>query len=263
MPSDVSFSLFAPERGAPSTLAHAVSFLLALGLLSLVCFAAFWALDYRWEWAQAWSYRALFWKGWLATLAISALAVPLSVALGLAFALARRATWLPLRDAARIFVEVTRGTPLLVQIYFYWYIFGQQLSRDSRFLAGALILAVFSGAYISEVIRAGIESVGRSQLESARAIGLTRVQTYRYVIFPQALRQALPPLAGQCASIIKDSSLLSVLGLGEFTQAAAEVTAFTYSAFESYLPVALGYLVLTLPISLWTQRLEERARYET
>jgi polar amino acid transport system permease protein len=263
MPADARFTLLAPERGAVSALARAVSFALALGMLGLVCFAAFYFLDYRWAWSPVFGYRALFWQGWLATLGISALAIPLSILLGLVFALARRAPFLPLRDFARIFVEITRGTPLLVQIFFYWYIFGQQLSRDYRFLAGALILAAFSGAYISEVIRAGIEGIGRSQLESARAIGLTRVQTYRFVILPQAIRQILPPLAGQCASIIKDSSLLSVLGLGEFTQAAGEVNAFTYSAFESYLPVALGYLVLTLPISLWTQRLEKHAHFET
>jgi polar amino acid transport system permease protein len=263
MAADVHFTLIAPERGRVSTTARLLSFLLALALLGLACFAAFYFLDYRWAWKPVLGYRALFWQGWLATIGISLLAIPLSLAFGIVFALARRAPLLPLRDFARIFVEITRGTPLLVQIFFYWYIFGQQLSRDYRFLAGALILATFSGAYISEVIRAGIESVGRSQLESARAIGLTRLQTYRYVIFPQAIRQALPPLAGQCASIIKDSSLLSVLGLGEFTQAAGEVTSFTYSAFESYLPVALGYLILTLPISLWTQRLEGRARFET
>lgn len=263
MSAAARFSLLAPERGAVSTLARTTSFILALALLGLVCFGAFYFLDYRWTWQPVWNYRALFWQGWLATLGISALAIPMSITLGLIFALARRSPLLPLRDFARIFVELTRGTPLLVQIFFYWYIFGQQLSRDYRFLAGALILASFSGAYISELIRAGIESVGKSQLESARAIGLTRAQTYRYVIFPQAIRQILPPLAGQCASIIKDSSLLSVLGLGEFTQAAGEVNSFTYSAFESYLPVALGYLVLTLPISLWTQRLENRARFET
>jgi len=257
------FTLLAPDRGRVAPLARAISFLLALALLALVAFAAFYFLDYRWSWGPAWGYRALFWKGWLATLGISALAIPLSVAFGLVFALARRSPFLPLRDFARIFVEFTRGTPLLVQIYFYWYIFGQQLSRDYRFFAGALILATFSGAYISELIRAGIESVGKSQLESARAIGLTTVQTYRHVIFPQAIRQILPPLAGQCASIIKDSSLLSVLGLGEFTQAAGEVTSFTFAAFEAYLPVALGYLVLTLPISLWTQSLERRARFDT
>src|SRR6185436_6990545 len=190
-------------------------------------------------------------------------AIPLSIALGLAFALARRSPLLPLRDFARIYVELTRGTPLLVQIFFYWYIFGQQLSRDFRFLAGALILALFSGAYISEIIRAGIESVSQSQLESARASGFTRRQTYLYVIFPQAIRQILPPLAGQFASIIKDSSLLSVLGIAEFSLAASQVNAFTYSTFESYLPVVVGYLILTLPISLWTQSLERRARFET
>jgi polar amino acid transport system permease protein len=257
------FTLIAPERGAVSSLARALSFLLALGLLGLVCFAAFYFLDYRWAWQPVLNYRTLFWQGWLATLGISALAIPLSILLGLLFALARRASFLPLRDFARIFVEITRGTPLLVQIYFYWYIFGQALSRDYRFAAGALILASFSGAYISEVIRAGIESIGASQLDSARAIGFTRGQTYRYVIFPQAIRQILPPLAGQCASIIKDSSLLSVLGLAEFTQAAGEVNSLTYSAFESYIPVALGYLILTLPISLWTQRLERQTRFET
>jgi polar amino acid transport system permease protein len=263
MPATIRSALLASADRPTSPLARTISFLFALALLGLVCFAAFYLLDYRWAWAPVFRYRALFVQGWLATLAISALAIPLSILLGLVFALARRAPLLPLRDAVRIFVEITRGTPLLVQIFFYWYIFGQQLSRDYRFLAGALILAAFSGAYLSELIRAGIESVGRSQLESARAIGLTRGQTYRHVIFPQAIRQILPPLAGQCASIIKDSSLLSVLGLGEFTQAAGEVNAFTYSAFESYLPVALGYLVLTLPISLWTQRLETRARFET
>lgn len=263
MTAPARFTLFVSDRAAASRLARVVSFLFAFGLLGLVCFAAFYFLDYRWAWEPVWGYRALFWQGWLTTLGISALAIPLSIALGLVFALARRAPLLPVRDFARLFVELTRGTPLLVQIFFYWYIFGQQLSRDYRFLAGALILAMFSGAYISEVIRAGIEAVGKSQRESARAIGLTTFQTYRYVILPQAIRQILPPLAGQCASIIKDSSLLSVLGLGEFTQAAGEVNSFTYSAFESYLPVAIGYLVLTLPISLWTQRLEQRAHFET
>ncbi len=263
MPAAARFSLVTPERGSVSAPARIFSFLVALALLGLICFGAFYFLDYRWAWRPVWNYRALFWQGWLATLGISALAIPLSIGLGLIFALARRSPFLPLCDFARLFVEITRGTPLLVQIFFYWYIFGQQLSRDYRFLAGALILAAFSSAYISELIRAGIENVGRSQLESARAIGLTRVQTYRHVIFPQAIRQILPPLAGQCASIIKDSSLLSVLGLGEFTQAAGEVNSFTYSAFESYLPVAVGYLLLTLPISLWTQRLEGRTRFET
>ena len=105
--------------------------------------------------------------------------------------------------------------------------------------------------------------MGASQLESARAIGLSGGQTYRYVIFPQALRQVLPPLAGQFASIVKDSSLLSIIGLSEFTYTAQQVNSATYSTLESYLPLAVGYLILTLPISLWTHGLGRTLRYET
>ncbi len=240
-----------------------LSFLLAFATVSAVCAGAFKFLDYHWTWNSVFNYRISFWQGWLATLAISGLALPLSCALGLFFALARRSTFLPVRDVARIYVELTRGTPLLVQLFVYWYIFGQALSRDFRFAAGALVLSIFHAAYVSEIIRAGIESIGKSQLESARSIGFTRVQTYRYVIFPQAFRQILPPLAGQFANIIKDSSLLSVLGISEFSLAASNVMANTAAPFECYLPVAVGYLILTLPISLWTHSLENKARFET
>jgi polar amino acid transport system permease protein len=244
-------------------LTRTFSFLAALVLLAAICAGSFALLDYHWNWSQAFSFWRLFRDGWLMTVEISALAVPFSCLLGLLLALARRSPVLPLRDAVRIFVELTRGTPLLVQLFIYWYAFGQKLSSDYRLVAGALTLSFFEGAYISEIFRAGIESIGASQLETARALGFNRVQTYRYVIFPQALRQSLPPLAGQFASIIKDSSLLSVLGIAEFSLAASQVNSITYTTFEIYLPIAVGYLILTLPISLWTQRLEQRARFET
>jgi polar amino acid transport system permease protein len=250
-----------PTRLHPAL--RALSFLAALALMAGICAGAFALLDYHWTWQPVLNYRQLFWEGWLATLAISGLALPLTCVIGLLFALARRSPLLLLRDFSRIYVELTRGTPLLVQLFVYWYIFGQAISRDYRFLTGALVLSLFHAAYVSEIIRAGIESIGKSQLESARAIGFTRGQTYRYVIFPQAFRQILPPLAGQFASIIKDSSLLSVLGIAEFSLAASQTSSFTATVFECYLPVALGYLVLTLPISLWTQSLEQRARFET
>ncbi|MFM8789102.1 MAG: amino acid ABC transporter permease, partial [Chthoniobacterales bacterium] len=153
--------------------------------------------------------------------------------------------------------------PLLVQLLILFYVVANSIGLQNRYAAGVIILAIFSGAYIAEMIRSGIESVGRSQLESARAIGLTRALTYRYVIFPQALRNILPPLAGQAASIIKDSSLLSILGIEEFTLAAQQVNSATYSTLESYLPLAVGYLVLTLPVSLLARWLEKKFRYET
>jgi polar amino acid transport system permease protein len=246
-----------------SVLKRSLSFLGALLLLSLVCFGAFYFLEYHWSWRPVLGYWRLFVQGWVATLIIAALALPLSTIIGLALALARRSPVLMLRDTTRIWVEITRGTPLLVQIWIYFYVFGQALSLTNRYVVGPLILAAFSGAYISEIIRGGIESVGKSQLESARAIGLTPAQTYRHVIFPQAIRQILPALVGQFASLIKDSSLLSVIGVSEFAMAAGEVNSFTYAAFESYLPVAFGYLLLTLPISLWSHRYAAQVHYET
>ena len=152
---------------------------------------------------------------------------------------------------------------MLVLILVLFYVVANALNITDRFLVGIVVLSLFAGAYIAEIVRAGIESVGASQRESARAIGLTTAQTYRYVIFPQALRQVLPPLAGQFASLVKDSSLLSIIGLAEFTYSAQQVNSATYSTLESYLPLALGYLVLTIPISLWTNRLSKSIRYET
>ena len=117
--------------------------------------------------------------------------------------------------------------------------------------------------FTSAIIRAGIESIAESQLESARAIGFTPFQTYRFVIFPQAIRLTLPPLVGQFVSLIKDSSLLSIIAVREFTQAARDVNSVTYSTLEAYLPLAVGYLVLTLPISLWARNLERKSRFES
>jgi polar amino acid transport system permease protein len=168
-----------------------------------------------------------------------------------------------LRALSRIYVETIRGTPLLVQISFGFYVVGTAFHVADRFLVGVTLLSFFSGAYISEIIRGGIESIGASQLESARAIGLTKFQTYYYVIFPQAIRVILPGLAGMFASLIKDSSLLSIIAISEFTYNAQQVAGLTYSQFEVYVPMAIGYLILTLPISLWTQSLERRTKFET
>jgi polar amino acid transport system permease protein len=220
-------------------------------------------VGYHWNWAEVWGYRGLFIRGWCVTVVISAVSLVISCCTGLALALLRRAPFLPLRYVVRIYVEVIRGTPLLVQLLIFYYFVAHAFKIENLYVVGVMTLSAFSAAYISEVIRAGIESIGKSQLDSANAIGLTRVQTYLYVIFPQVIRQILPPLAGQFASLIKDSSLLSIIGIGEFAMNAQNVASYTYSSIESYLPLALGYLVLTLPISLWTQSLEQRNRFET
>jgi len=187
----------------------------------------------------------------------------LSVILGLVFALLQRAPAAFLRSLSSVYVFLIRGTPFLVQILFFYYVVAYQFGLDNRYVAGIIILSVFSGAYITEIIRSGIEGIPATQLETAKAIGFTSLQTYRFVIFPQALRQVLPPLAGQLASLVKDSSLLSVIGISEMTFAAQQINSATFSTMETFFPLALGYLALTLPISLLSQRLEKRFSYET
>jgi polar amino acid transport system permease protein len=252
-----------PGAPAPSWPIRTLNFFIALGAVSLVFWFSFWNLNYHLRWDSIYPYRLMFVHGWLTTIWISAAALVASTLMGCCSALAQRSGFLPLRYLGKIYVESVRGTPLLAQILIFFYVVAPAFNVNNRYLVGVLTLAFFSGAYISEIIRAGIESVGRSQLESAKAIGLTRAQTYRYVIFPQAVRQTLPPLAGQFVSLVKDSSLLSIIGINEFTLNAEMVNARTYSTLESYLPLAAGYLLLTLPISIWTRRLEQRHKFET
>ncbi len=231
-------------------------------LISLLCAGVMSWVAAQGGWGSVWQYHDLFWKGWLLTILISLLSLILSAVIGLGVALGRRSSLVPLRAAALIYVEIMRGTPLLVQILFLFYVVGSGIGLDNRLVAGVLILSLFSGAYLAEMIRGGIESIPASQLESARAIGLTSSQIYRLIIAPQALRQILPALAGQFASLIKDSSLLSIIGLSELTLAAQQVNSATYRTLESFLPLAVGYLVLTLPISLLSKFLEHHLRYE-
>ncbi len=230
-------------------------------LLAALCVALLAGATKNWE--AVWGYRVVFWKGWIMTVQLSAIALVLSLLFGTAAALARRSTFLPLKGLATLYIELVRGMPLLVVLLFGFYVIADALGYQERISAGVIALSLFSGAYIAEIVRAGIGSVGASQRESARAIGLTTLQTYRFIVFPQALRHSLPPLAGQFASIIKDSSLLSILAIPEFTLAAQQVNSATFSTLESFLPLAVGYLILTIPVSLASRLLEHRLRFET
>jgi polar amino acid transport system permease protein len=249
-----------PSAPAPRGVRFATVAILALALAAL-CSALLTATTSNWS--AVWGYRDVFWRGWLLTIGISLLALALSLVAGLLLAFARRSSFLPVRSLALIIIELVRGSPLLVQILFFWYVVADRFHLADRLTVGVLVLSGFSAAYLAEIIRAGIESVGASQLESARAIGLSTVQTYRFVIFPQAIRHVLPALAGQFASLIKDSSLLSIIGLTEFTLAAQQVNSATYSTLESFAPLAIGYLLLTLPISAFARWLEHRFHYES
>ena len=244
-----------------SVIGRLVSIILLLIGYSLICWLAFSKSIENWQGVI--EYRATFWDGWVNTVRISGAALLLSTVIGVCAALARRSSFLPLRYSATAYVETVRGLPLVVLVLFGFYGVANAVGWNDRVAVGIGILSLFSGAYIAEMIRAGIESVSRSQWDSARAIGLGTVQTYRLVIFPQVTRQILPPLAGQFSSIIKDSSLLYIIGIPEVTFAANQINSATYSTFESFVPLGVCYLVMTLPVSLLSKWLEGRMRYET
>ena len=248
---------------SPPTLAKVLNTLFAL--LVFIGLVWFCLVDLHFDWTSVWSYREMLFKGWLATLGVTCAALALSIMGGFLLALGQRAFFLPLRYFTKMLVELVRCTPLLVLVLLIWYGFGGvlQIGNQYRFLAGILILTLFESAYISEIFRSGIESVGKSQIESARAIGLTRAQTYRFVIIPQAVRQVMPPLVGQLVSLIKDSSLLSVIAINEFTQSAQQASSINYDNLEMYIALAAGYLLLTVPIALWSRWLERSFNYET
>lgn len=249
----------------PPSWAKVANVFLALAVLVGAITLCLVFLDMNWVWGAVWARRMQLFNGWLLTLGVSAVSLIVSLLIGFVLALGQRSYFLPLRYFSKVIVEVVRCTPLLVLILVMWYGVGGvfHVPNSARFVSGILILSLFEGTYISEIMRAGIESVGKSQIESARAIGLTRAQTYRYVIIPQAFRQTLPPLVGQLVSLIKDSSLLSYIAIAELTFVAQQVNSDTVSSLETYLPLAGGYLVLTIPIALFSRYLERRFRYET
>jgi polar amino acid transport system permease protein len=243
----------------PRWLAHTVVVALFLALLGL----AFSRVNYAWNWAGVWEYRQKFLQGFGVTVALSLASLIVSTLIGIAAALLLGSKNALLEAAGRVYVELIRGTPLLVQLLIGFYVVASAVGLENRYVVGVLLLSLFSGAYMAEIFRGGLAAIPQTQRDSARAIGLTPWQSFRLVILPQTVRLVLPAVAGQFVSLIKDSSLLSVIAVSEFTLAAQEVNSFTYSTLESYLPLAVGYLLLTLPLSALSRVLERRFRYET
>jgi polar amino acid transport system permease protein len=236
-------------------------------VLALVCaalvYAVFSAVEYRWHWAKIWDSRVLILKGWWVTIGVSLSCILLTVLVALLLMLGQRCPILPLRLLSRGSMEMLRGTPLLVLLLLGWYGVANALGLQARLSVGVVVLALFEGAYLAEIFRGAWESIGASQIEAARAVGFSRTQTWWHVIFPQAFRRALPGTAGQMVSLVKDSSLLSVIGVEELTQTVRSANAQAYTALEGYLPLAVLYLALTLPLSAWSRRLEARFKFET
>jgi polar amino acid transport system permease protein len=223
-------------------------------------------------------------QGLLTTIRLSLWSGILALLLGLIMALARTGRLLYGRLVARSFIELMRNLPPLVIIFLFYFFLADQLipllrldglaasfSAGGRevmavllgpveqlpaLLAAIITLAVFESAYVAEILRAGIESIGRPQWEAAQALGLTRGQCLRHVILPQAVRRVLPPLAGQMISLIKDSAIVSVISIQELTYQGTQLMASTYLTIEVWLTIAGLYFLLTFPCSLAVDRMD-------
>ena len=215
---------------------------------------------------QKWKVGLLIIGLWI-TLQISVIATILGVIIGIIGGLARISSNPALRWSTIIYVEIIRGSPLMVQILIWYFVLGtvinellatSGLGRLPAFWYGVASLACFAGAYVTEIVRAGIQSIHRGQTEAARSLGMSYAQSMLYIILPQALRRILPPLAGQFISLIKDSSLLGMIAIRELTKAAREAVTVSLQPFEVFFLAAALYLVLTFTLSMLVQRLEKR-----
>lgn len=210
-----------------------------------------------------WDYRIRFFQGFILTLELSIASLFISLFIGSIVAFAKSNRFLYFQYLANTYVELIRGTPLLVQIIFFYYIIGTAWGVSNRFWAGVMILSIFEGAYISEIIRGGLISIESKQTEISKSLGFNSKQSFQFVIFPQLVVRVLPALAGQFASVIKDSSLLSTIAVIELMQVTKEITANNFAVyFQSYLLLGALYLAMTFPISYFAKYLEKRFHYE-
>ena len=226
-------------------------------------------MGYNWQWYQIprYFYRVideeLIWgplaTGLVITIEISLYSMLLTLVLGLLTALLRMSNSLSGQVFARVYLETIRNTPMLVQIYVFYFVIAPVLGID-RFWTGVLCLGLFEGSFASEIIRAGINSVPRGQWEAASSVGLSRFSSYRYVVLPQAIPLMLPPMTGVLINLIKHSAIVSVIAVFELTTEGRNIIADTYMAFEVWLTVAGIYLVLTVSLSICVGYLERRLR---
>ncbi|WP_022660444.1 amino acid ABC transporter permease [Paucidesulfovibrio longus] len=198
-------------------------------------------------------------RGLKLTIIITLGGLGLGFFLGATAGLMKLSRSLLVRKLAGFYVETIRGTPMLVQAMFLY--FGVPMAAGIRIpplMAGILVIAVNSGAYIAEIVRGAVQSINPGQMEAARSIGLRRRDAMIYVIWPQAFKRMIPPLGNQFIISLKDTSLLMVIGVGELLRTGQEIVAVNFRAFEVYLAVALVYLVMTNSISWALRRLEMR-----
>ena len=193
------------------------------------------------------------------TIEITAFSVAIGFFIGLFVGIARISQFKILRIMAAVYADCIRGTPLLVQIFLIYFALPMAIGqRVEPFIAAVAACGINSGAYVSEIFRAGIQAIDVGQMEAGRSLGLTWWQTMRFIILPQAFKNILPPLGNEFIAMLKDSSLVSVIGFEELTRRGQLIIAQTYGSFEIWMTVAVLYLIMTMAISRIVAFLERR-----
>jgi len=208
------------------------------------------------------------------TILLALLAVAFGTAIGMVLALMRLSKRRPLRIIASAYIEFIRGTPILVQLFIIYY--GLQAIgirfpdvpwisailgiNFSDFMSGVITLGINSGAYVGEIFRAGIQAVDYGQTEAARSLGMPHSMAMRYIVIPQAIRNILPALGNEFVVVIKESSIVSIIGIGELMYKADTVRGNTFQPFEPLIVAALMYFLMTFPLSKFLAHIERRMR---
>jgi polar amino acid transport system permease protein len=208
-------------------------------------------------------------QGILITLEVSIYSCIIGILIGLIGGIARISNNPALKWAAIFYVELIRGSPLLVQVFIWYFVFSSIINgilmnagfpEISALWYGVAALSFFAGAYVTEIVRSGIESINIGQIEASRSLGMTSGQCMYHIVLPQAIRRILPPLAGQFITLIKDSSLLGIISVRELFKATREGITTSLQPFEFFFLCAILYLVLTFPLSMFVQYIERRMK---
>lgn len=248
---------------------QALQWLLLIGILAYGIYRGGEANGYYWQWYRIPRYFGYIEDGSLIfgplvsgtiiSLKIILISALLTTLIAVIIAIMRLSSSAVASWLARCFLEIIRNTPLLIQIFFFYFVIAPHLGID-RFWSAVITLSLFEAAYGSEIIRAGICSLPKGQWEAAATVGMSIPATYRHVILPQSLRVILPPLTGQAVSLIKDSALVSTIAVYELTMQGQAIIAETFLTFEIWFTVAGIYLCLTIGCSALARLFENRLK---
>jgi polar amino acid transport system permease protein len=249
----------------PSLVKKIITYLqrsLAVAVVAVAFLAALYYLiqaqGYDFRWSAAFDYLPALNKGLGNTLVISSLSLVFAVLLGVIVGMGRLSKITIVRDLCMTYVHALRNIPLLVVVLIAYFGFGGVFPQLGSYFWGILALTVLEAAYIAEIVRSGIGAIHKEQTESAHSLGMNYFQTMRYIILPQALRNILPALTGQLVILIKDSSLVMVIGIMELTLTARYLLSVTFAAMEIYALTAVYYFVVCFGLSMVSNYLERR-----